>query len=184
MHDKNDKLAKENNNLKTILSQRMEAQEELLKRSIKAEYNQILTYRQMLEVLDKSIESLEKALKDCRTIQESVIKNRRFLADKTNNQNLDSFKEIKDLIKENSKSSSVIKEFQIPKLDNNIKEKVSTDKDKTNFKEKIPDDFNTNKKKKLLLTEKDISIFNTVNRRKDKKGSNVKEDLFDSWDRN
>ena len=156
MQDKNDKLARENNSLKSVITQRMKTQEDLLKRSIKAEYNQILTYRQMLEVLEHSVTSLEGALEQCKRIQQSVLKNRKFLADKTNSQTLDGFKSIKD----------TIEECRIPELET---------ENKINIKKH---------KQKPLVSEKDIDSLNLRNNKKRRRRTNVQEDLFESWEKN
>lgn len=190
MHDKNDRLAKENTNLKSIISQRMKTQEELLKRSIKAEYNQILTYRQMLEVLEKSIESLEEALEQCKRIQQTVVKNRKFLVDKTNHQNQEDYKGIKDIIGENEIGENSIIDEKSTKIERDKRKTLNIHLENSNINnmnKNIPVDSNSDtplpKKKKELFSEKDIDIFNCKKRR-DKKGSSVKEDLFDSWERN
>lgn len=152
MQDKNDRLAKENNNLKSIITQRMKVQEEALKKSIKAEYNQILTYRQMLEVVEESILSLEGALEQCKAVQSTILKNRTLLGDKTN--------------------------FQSKSL--NIKNRVEECKYQT---EAVVEDI---KQKQSNITEKDIDVMNSVNKRKKicKRKNSVKTDLFDSWERN
>jgi hypothetical protein len=82
--NKNEKLAKENNELKSIISQKMQIQEEIMKKSIKAEYNRILSYKEMIRTLDGSIEALEGSLEQCKKIRQSVLNNRSFLSDTTN----------------------------------------------------------------------------------------------------
>lgn len=84
MQDKNRKLAKENNQLKSLISQKTQLQEEILKKSIKSEYSQILTYKQMMESIECGIVALEDALQRCKEVKDSILRNKRMLSDTTN----------------------------------------------------------------------------------------------------
>lgn len=84
MQDKNRKLAKENNQLKSLISQKTQLQEEILKKSIKSEYSQILTYKQMMESIECGIGALEDALQRCKEVKDSILRNKRMLSDTTN----------------------------------------------------------------------------------------------------
>lgn len=84
MDEKNRKLARENNDLKSLISKKIRLQEELMKKSIKEEYKQIVTYKQMLESMDNSIAALESAVAQCKSVREAVLKNRTLLSDTTN----------------------------------------------------------------------------------------------------
>lgn len=84
MQDKNNKLAKENTILKTLISQKDQIQEEILKKSIKSEYNTIITYKEMMSALEQSIGILEQSVVQCKNIKMNIEKNRKILSDKTN----------------------------------------------------------------------------------------------------
>lgn len=84
MEEKNRKLAKENNDLKFQISQKTRLQEELMKKTIKEEYKQIVTYKDMVKSLDEGISALEDALFRCREVREAVVKNKSLLTDITN----------------------------------------------------------------------------------------------------
>lgn len=84
MQDKNRRLAKENNQLKSLITQKTQLQEEILKKTIKSEYTQILTYKQMLESIECGIDALEDALERCKRIKDVIINNKKLLSDITN----------------------------------------------------------------------------------------------------
>lgn len=69
-------LARENSSLKAVISQKTRAQEEVLKKSIKAEYCQALVYREMLEAIEGSIHALQQSIEECKKIQLTLTKNR------------------------------------------------------------------------------------------------------------
>lgn len=84
MQDKNSKLAKENSALKAIISKKSLVQEEIMKKTIKAEYSQILSYKEMLKAIEQNIQNLEEALCSCKDIHKNILKNKRLLFDTTN----------------------------------------------------------------------------------------------------
>lgn len=79
MQDKNSRLAKENSSLKAIISQKTQAQEEILKRSTKAGYCLALSYKEMLEGVERSIQALQQSLEECKEVQRNLVKNRKLL---------------------------------------------------------------------------------------------------------
>lgn len=84
MQDKNSRLARENNSLKAVISQKTQAQEEILRKSIKAEYCRALSYKEMLEAVERSIQALQQSIEECKRVQQSLAKNKRLLVDTTN----------------------------------------------------------------------------------------------------
>lgn len=162
MQEKNTKLAKENSNLKKTLSDKMRMQEEILKKSIKAEYNQIITYKKMLKAVDESIQALENALEGCRNVQKMVIGNRGFLIE-TTNLNRAEETEVQTVLDELKEKFKIEKESEDKENDPKMEEK----------KEKII------QIDELLLCPKPYE-----SKRNKKKAHNIKEDLFSKWGNN
>lgn len=117
MENKNNRLAKENNALKAMISQKDQAQEDILKRTVKAEYSQILSYKEMLKTIESSIQVLEQSVAECKKIQETMLKNRRILSDSTNLLKNENFR-----MKDNSFDDS--QRFQVKPKDRRRKEIV------------------------------------------------------------
>ncbi|KAM0679818.1 hypothetical protein GINT2_001990 [Glugoides intestinalis] len=163
MQDKNSKLAKENSSLKMIISQKMQAQEEILKKSIKAEYNQILSYKQMILVIEESIKALEGALEQCKNVQKTLVGNRRMLSDSTNiTKNIEP--ELKDLV---DKAKLMLYKEGCQESKENNPEEAGEKKEE--------------KRKETGLESIGISIKNKAHKKSriDRKG--VENDLFSSW---
>jgi hypothetical protein len=115
MENKNNRLIKENNALKAMISQKDQAQEDILKRTVKAEYSQILSYKEMLKTIESSIQVLEQSVSECKKIQETMLKNRRKLSDSTNLLKNENFR-----MKDNSFEDS--QRFQLKPKDRRKKE--------------------------------------------------------------
>lgn len=117
IQNKNERLAKENNELKSIISQKIQMQERIMESSIKAEYKSILSYKQMIKTVDDSIDIIETVLDQCKRIRESIIKNRGILSDSTNSnravedKEVDKFKENEKVGKNNKKRSNLFLEL-------------------------------------------------------------------------
>lgn len=79
MHDKNSMLARENSALKAMISQKAQAQEEILKKAVKSEYCQGRLYKEMLDAIEGSIQALQQSIEECKRIQQALIKSRGLL---------------------------------------------------------------------------------------------------------
>lgn len=84
MDNKNDELARQNNKLKIKLSEKDQQHEEILKKTIKSEYNTILSYKEMLSIIENSILVLEKSIQQCKNIRDTVVEHKSKLCDRTN----------------------------------------------------------------------------------------------------
>lgn len=162
MQDKNSKLAKENTSLKMIISQKMQAQEEILKKSIKAEYNQILSYKQMILVIEESIKALEGALEQCKNVQKTLIGNRRMLSDSTNiTKNIEP--ELKEML-DNAKEM-LYREGCMKSKENNPKEAEKKE----------------GKRKEAGVEDIGIKVKDKMHKKSRIDRKNVENDLFSTW---
>ncbi|ELA42612.1 uncharacterized protein VICG_00364 [Vittaforma corneae ATCC 50505] len=161
MQDKNSKLAKENNDLKMIISQKMQMQEEIMKKSIKAEYNQILSYKQMLKTLDESITSIENALNQCKTIRQTILNNKRLLSDSTN------------IIRQaNGESKTDISGCTVYHKENSMDGNNVVENRKVLKRNKTRNDF---------ISESDLKTMNETNAHNPTKSKDIEKELFNKW---
>lgn len=161
VQDKNNKLAKENNDLKMMITQKMQMQEEVMKKSIKAEYNQILSYKQMLKALDESISALEEALNQCKNIRQTILNNKRLLSDTTN---------IARKTTEGDKAE--ISSFSAYYKESAADENSVVENRKTSKKNKMKND---------LISESDLNTMHEPNAQNSTKSKGIEKELFNKW---
>ena len=75
MSDRNARLVKENTILKASLTDNLNEQEDMLKRSIKADYFSNIAYKEAVETVDESIRCMEECLSSCRKVRSLLEQN-------------------------------------------------------------------------------------------------------------